>query len=208
MGADARSTGVSGARDAAGGPGRLLPAAVAGQPAVPVRLAPALVAVLRLVEVRRDRPGQRRADRDHPGRSLRVPGRQLQRVPSTQRQAHDHSPVHSGRVQHRDRVIGVLAVAVVLRGRRPAGPAVTAAPGGDHPEPARQVRHLRLPLPGMHDRPRRKQQDGRFSRAENLVADLDTAALNEAPGIGIPRAHSRLPREIAVPTVVPMPIAD
>jgi hypothetical protein len=60
------------------------PAAVVGQPVVPVDLLPALVARPRLVEVARYRPGQRRPDGDHPGGPLRVPRRELQRVPPAQ----------------------------------------------------------------------------------------------------------------------------
>ena len=70
------------------------PTAVVGEPVVPVRLRPAVVAVLGLVEVRRQRPGQRRPDRHDPGCALRVPGRELQGVPSAQGEAR---PARRGR---------------------------------------------------------------------------------------------------------------
>jgi hypothetical protein len=113
------------------------PAAVVGQPVVPVGLAPALVGVLGLVEAGRHRPGQRRADRDHPGRPFGIPGGQLQRVPATHGQADDHGPVHPDGVQHGDRVIDVLTVAVGLRGPGTVGTAIAPAFDGDHLEVAR-----------------------------------------------------------------------
>ncbi len=165
------------------------PAPVVRQPVVPVRLPPALVAVLGLIEVRWGRPGQRRPERDHPGRPLRMPGGQLERVPAAQRQADEHGLVHPGRVQRRDRVVRVLPVAVGRRGRRPTGVPVAAALDGDHAEMPRQVRHLGLPLPRVHDRPRREQQDRRLSGAVDRVADAHPVPLDDAVIVGFACPH-------------------
>jgi hypothetical protein len=113
-------------------------------------------------------------------------------MPAAHGQADDHGPVHPDGVQHGDRVIDVLTVAVGLRGPGTAGPAIAPALNGDHPEVARQVRHLGLPLPGVHDGPGGEQQDGWLARAEHLIADLDAVPLDEALDVGIPRPHGRL----------------
>lgn len=165
------------------------PTAVVGQPVVAVGLLPAPVARPWLVEAGRDRPGQRGTDRDDPDSPVRVPGGELQRVPPAHRQPADHRAVGRGRVHHRDRVLHVLTVGVGLRGGRTVGPSVAAALDRDHPEVPGQVGHLRLPLPGVHDGPRGQQDDRRLPRSEDLVADLDPVALDDALVIRQPCPH-------------------
>jgi hypothetical protein len=110
-------------------------------------------------------------------------------MPAAQRQADENGPVHPCRIQHRDRVVHVLPIAVGLCGHRPVGPAVAAALDRDHAEPPRQVRHLSLPLPGMHDRPGREHQDRRLALAEHGVADPHPVPLHDALIVRFACAH-------------------
>jgi hypothetical protein len=176
------------------------PAAVVGQPVVPVALLPAFVAVARLVKVRRYRPRQRRPNGDYSGRPVRVPGSQLQGMPPAQRQPDEDRPLGAGGVQHSDCVVDVLSVEVGGRVGGPVRPSVAPALDRDHPEVSRQVGHLRLPLPGMDDGPRGEQGDrrARLFRAVHLVADRDPTPFNRAHLIWKPCAHGLSPTRLGL----------
>jgi hypothetical protein len=169
----------------------LHPAAVVRQPVVRVHLVRALVAGFLLVEVRRQRPRQCRADRDHPGHPVRVPRGQLQGMTAAERHSDGDHPVNSDRVEDGHRVVDIIPVPVGAELRGPTGSPVAPPLDGDHPEVPGQVRDLCLPLPGVHDRPRGEQQDHHLARAEYLVADLDAAAFHETFGVRIHRPHDR-----------------
>jgi hypothetical protein len=132
--------------------------AVLAQPVVTVELGPALGGVELILErvdgarvpggVQR-RHGRIEQDRaEHPAG---VGGGQLHRPTATAGQAGNHRPVGADRVQHGDRVGHELTVGVGLGLGRPVGAAVATAVEGDHPEVARQIGHLRLPVPGVDD---------------------------------------------------------
>src|SRR5580700_100060 len=57
---------------------------------------------------------------------------------------------------------------------------------GDHPGVARHVRDLHLPHPGVDDRPRRQEQDGRLAVPVDLVVDADAVAHDVAGAVGVP----------------------
>ena len=168
------------------------PAAVVGQPVVPVRLLPALVA----------RPSARRspggsghgsavADRDDarprgPGTRRRAAARAAR--PSTaRRRPPGRCRSRPSPRSRRRRTRG--------RGRPRRSPGRSARP---LPRPStvitRKCRarygHLRLPLPGVHDRPRGEQHDRRLAVAEHLVADLHAVPL-DAPSWSGSRARTR-----------------
>ena len=74
-----------------------------------------------------------------------------------------HRPVGGGRVHDGERVVGELVRGVRRWAGGTVGAAVAAAVERHHPEVAGQVGDLRLPEPGVDDRPRRQQEDGRLA---------------------------------------------
>jgi hypothetical protein len=179
------------------------PPRVVGPPVVRVRLLPALVALALVGEAGWQRPRQGRADRHHPGGPLRVPGRELQGVPTAHRQPDDHGAVDAQNVHDGDGVVDVLVVGVRGVGTRAVRDAVAPALDRDHPEPPGQRRDLQLPLAHVHDRPRGEQQQRRPSRPEqgleDLVSDTDAVPLDGADGVRLACAHGGLPSvEISV----------
>src|SRR5690606_22977287 len=89
---------------------------------------------------------------------------------------HEHDVGDVGGVEHRHDVALVLGPGVCGDGRRPAGPAVAAAVEGDHPIVPGEVWNECLPDPGVGDRGRRDEQQGRITAAVDLVVNGDAVA--------------------------------
>jgi hypothetical protein len=104
--------------------------------------------------------------------------------------------------QHRQYVGRELALGVGLGLGRPAGAAAAAPVEGHHPAMARQVGDLHLPVPRLHDRPGRQQQDGRPAGAEQLVVDLDAVALDVAVADRSACPHQSSPAAPTLPLAV------
>src|SRR6266566_7902086 len=142
-------------------------------------------------------PGQRRREEGHPGRDVhdamhpvRVQGRRQERRPRAAADPDQNRPVDAGRVHDRDGVGHELGVGVGGGRLRSIRPAVAARVDGDDPRRPGQVRHLRLPGPGVDQRIGRGEHEGGLTRAEHLVGDLDAVPLDEALCVRISRPHS------------------
>ena len=102
------------------------------------------------------------------------------------------SPATSARsvprgVEHRHGVPDVAAVE--RRVLRPARAPAAARVERDHAEPARQIRHLGLPVARADDRPGGREQDRARAAPEDLVADPDPVDLDAALDLRLERSH-------------------
>ena len=104
---------------------------------------------------------RRRCQRDHAGHAVRVRGGEGEAAAGSEGQPDDHHPVRAGRVEHGDQVGDVLLDGVGGGSDRAVAAPVAPPVDDHHPEVPREERHLRLPLPGVHDRVRGGQQDRR-----------------------------------------------
>ena len=183
-------------------------AAPVPQPVVPVLLVPALVDVelgleagcVRAMRDRRRevrRPGRDRDDAEH---AFGIHRRGEQGPPAARAQPDQHGALDADRVHDRDRVFDELGVRVRGDVGGPVGAPVAPRVDGDDPGSPREVGHLRLPRPGVHDRVDRDEYDGRIPLPEHLVADLDTVAFDEALDVRISRTH-RVPLWPVAPTI-------
>jgi len=96
------------------------------------------------------------------------------------RQRDERAPVGAGGVHHRERVGGELRRRVCLPAGRPIRAAVPAAVERDHSPVPREERDLRIPAPGVDDRPRRQQQHRPLAGAIELPCDPHPLALDVA----------------------------
>ncbi len=167
-------------------------AAVVAQPVVLVVPGPALVGVQRLEEGV-DGPlgmgrGQAdgRSDVDEPGRPGRG-GRRPAASPTGAPQESETSTARSvrGRVQHGQGVGRELPLGVGGGAGRAVRAAVAAPVEGEHPEVAGQVRDLRLPEPGVDDRPGGQEEHGRLAVAVPLPEHAHAVALDVPLGVGV-----------------------
>jgi hypothetical protein len=83
-----------------------------------------------------------------------------------------------------------LAVTVGGRVGAPPGAPVAERVGGQDPVVARQERHLRLPDPGVGDRPGAGQEDRGFPVADDLVGQPPPFPLDDSGHVRLDRAHA------------------
>ena len=166
-------------------------------PAPSMVISPAVVAVEHLVELD-PVPGRvGRGDAGHPHREgddarhpLRVVGGEPQRPPHTiAAQANQHRRLRAGGGQDGLQVGDALLVGVGLGRDRPVGAAVAAPVEGHHPIAAGQVRDLRLPLPGMHDRVGGHQHQGGVATAEHLIVQPHPVPVDVSLPVRFPGPH-------------------
>jgi hypothetical protein len=167
-------------------------AGVVTEPVVPVVLRPPLVALELLVERidRSLRMGWRKLDgRADEGGAVdpgAVVGSDEDAPESAAGKPHQRSSVSLRRVHHGERVEGELALHVGQDAVGPIRAPVPAPVEREHAEMARQVRDLRLPVPRVDDRPRRKKQHGLLSLAVELPEEPHAVALDIALLVGVP----------------------
>jgi hypothetical protein len=129
--------------------------------------------------------GEHRADEDGADHALRGEGRQLKLVLGARREADHHGPLGPGRVHHRQAVAGELRRRVAPRVAAAIGAPVAEAVHRQHPEVAREVGDLHLPVARVNQRPGRHQEDGFLALAIDLVEEALAVALDEALAVGV-----------------------
>ena len=102
--------------------------------------------------------GEQRADEGGPGHPLRGEPRQLEQVLGAAREAHHHCPLGAGRVHHGQAVASEIRGSIALRVAAAVGAPVAEAVHAQHPEVAREVGDLHLPVAGVDQRPGRDQK--------------------------------------------------
>ena len=144
-------------------------------PVARVLLGPALVRVQRLVEGESRALGERRGDRElgrheeRAGHPLGVLDGQDQGARGAAAVHHEHAPIRAGGVEHRQGVGRPHVDGVGRRRVRAVRAARATRVVGDDAEVPGQVRHLRLPEPGVDDGPGRHQEQRLRPGAEDLV---------------------------------------
>ena len=131
-----------------------------------------------------------RDDSEHP---LRRDVRQVERPARATAEGHEERRIDAEVVHHRGDVTDVECVGLVGGRGRPAGQAVAPWVDRDHPEVARQVRDLRLPLPPVDHREATQHHHRGRPGAEDLVVDRDAVAVEVSDLIGLTRSHDRSP---------------
>ena len=125
--------------------------------------------------------GKQRADEGGAGDPLGGKPRQLQQVLGAAREAHHHRPLGAGRVHHGQAVAGELRGSVAPRVAAAIGAAVAEAVHRQHPEVAREVGDLHLPVAGVDQRPGRQQEDGLLALAVDLVEEPHARRARRSP---------------------------
>ena len=147
-------------------------------PVVPVLLRPSLGGVEEVVEgalvpfpgVRwRDWRGRR--DRDDARHPLRLGCCEQQGPDEARAEPGQYRALCARRIEYGPDVAGEGGVGVGGRVPGPVGPAVAARVEGDHAVVPGKERYLHLPVPGVHDRPRGQQEEGRLTGAVDLVVN-------------------------------------
>ena len=166
-------------------------AAVVARPVVPVELRPALVGVQLLVECMDvalgggQRVGEGGADVGYAVDPVGMVGGQERGPMGAARESHQQRALGVRGVHDRESVVGELAGQVGIRPARPVGAAVAPAVERQHPEMAREVGNLPLPVARMDDRPGGQQQDRVLALAVDLVEDPHASALDIPLAVGV-----------------------
>ncbi len=131
--------------------------------------------------------GEQRADEHGTSDPLGREPCELELVLRAGGEAHHHRPLGAGCVHQRQAVAGDFRGCVALGVTAAIGAPVAEAVHRKHPEVAREVRDLHLPVPGVNQ-PRREQEQGVLALAVDLIEDALTVALDETFAVGIARA--------------------
>ena len=114
----------------------------------------------------------------------------------------ERRPLDAEGVEHGQRVGRDLGLRVGGRLLRPIRGAVAARVERDDTAVPGEVRHLRLPLALMDERPARQAEDRLLARAERLVRDADAAVRDEPDLVGLARTGGGPPRHRIAAIVV------
>src|SRR5579872_160034 len=169
--------------------------AVVAEPIVAVLLRPTFMAFEHVIERVRLPLGQaftvgrHGREEDQALCGLRVLSREQRRGPRFGADPDDDRALGFGRLHDRDRVRHPLPIGIVLWVVRPVRQTVARSIVRHDAEVVRQIGDLQFPDAGVADGPRRKQEHGLRTFAEDLVMDLDTAALGETLALGRARSH-------------------
>ncbi len=129
--------------------------------------------------------GEERSDEDRAGHSLRGDPPQFERVLRALGETHHERPLGAGRVHYRKAIAGGLIDVVAPRVAAAVGAPVAEAVHRQHPEVAREVGDLHLPVARVDDRPGRQQEDRLLALAVDLVEEPLPVALDKPFGIGV-----------------------
>ena len=111
----------------------------------------------------------------------------IERRDGPPRERDERRPLDAERIEDGERVVGDLGSRVRGRSSGPVATTVAARVEGDDAAVAGEIRHLRLPLPLVHDRPARQAEDRVLALAERLVRDPDAAVRGEPDLVGLAR---------------------
>ena len=132
--------------------------------------------------------GEQRADEDGAEHPLGGKPRQLELVLGARREAHHHRRLRAGRVHHGQAVAGELDGPVAPWVSAAIRAAVAETVHHQHPEVAREVGDLHLPVARVEQRPGRQQEDRLLALAVDLVEQPLPVALDEAFAVRVARA--------------------
>jgi hypothetical protein len=122
---------------------------------------------------------EHRTDKRRTGHALRSEPRKLEQELRTPREA-DHDGALSGaRIHDRQAIAGELKRPIPLWVPAAIRAAIAQAIHRQHPEMARKIRDLHLPMARMDQRPRRNQKNGLVAVAIDLVEQPLTVPIDE-----------------------------
>src|ERR1700735_867971 len=131
--------------------------------------------------------GEHRAGEDRAEHPLRGKPCELQLIAGARGEADRHRRLRAGRVHHRQAVAGELDGSVAAWGARAVRAPVAEAVHRKHPEVARQVGDLHLPVTRVEHRPSRQQEDRLLALAVDLVEQSLSVPFDEASPVRVAR---------------------
>ena len=129
----------------------------------------------------RGRVGEQGADEGGARDPLGGEPRQLEQVLGARREARHHRSLGAARVHHGQAVAGEFRGAIAARVAAAVGAAVAEPVHRQHPEVAREVGDLHLPVARVDQRPGRQQEDGLLALAVDLVEERAARRARRSP---------------------------